>query len=198
MQNYIYGAGGHGKVVLDAMRKSGMSCAGFIDDRELLNYAGLQVFNASHLINKSQSSYVHFAIGNNKIRAMLAQKLLGMTFFNVVHPMASIAEAAKIGSGCLIAAQSVLGPDAVIGSHCIINHAAVVDHDCTVRDFTHIAPNANLGGGVSIGARVLVGTGAIVLPGLTVGDDVVIGAGAVVTKNISDGVTVVGSPARSI
>ena len=51
---------------------------------------------------------------------------------------------------------------------------------------------------VRIGANVWIGAGALLLPGVTVGDDAIIGAGAVVTRDVPDGVTVAGNPARRI
>lgn len=52
--------------------------------------------------------------------------------------------------------------------------------------------------GCTIGNRVLVGIGAIVLDGVEVADDVVIGAGSVVTpgKKLESGGLYVGNPAR--
>jgi len=41
-----------------------------------------------------------------------------------------------------------------------------------------------------------VGIGATILPGVKIGRECVIGAGAVVRKNVADGKTVVGVPAR--
>ncbi|MDH3706931.1 MAG: transferase, partial [Acidimicrobiia bacterium] len=55
-----------------------------------------------------------------------------------------------------------------------------------------------LSGGVRIGDRVLLGSGAVVLPGCRIGDDVVVGAGAVVTGDVSPGCTVVGVPAQPV
>jgi carbonic anhydrase/acetyltransferase-like protein (isoleucine patch superfamily) len=54
--------------------------------------------------------------------------------------------------------------------------------------------------GCTIGNRVLVGIGAIVLDGVVVEDDVMIGAGAVVTpgKRLESGGLYVGSPARRV
>jgi acetyltransferase-like isoleucine patch superfamily enzyme len=46
--------------------------------------------------------------------------------------------------------------------------------------------------------RAAVGTGAIILPGVTIGAGATVGAGAVVTKDVADGETVVGNPARPI
>jgi sugar O-acyltransferase (sialic acid O-acetyltransferase NeuD family) len=197
MQNYIYGAGGHGKVVLDAMQVAHIDCKGFVDDKEISNWAGLNVLKLSDLVLEG-SIYFHLAIGNCKTRETIVANLNKAKYFSVIHPSAVIAKTAQIGLGVFSAAQSVIAPGANIGNHCIINHAAVVDHDCLVGDYTHIAPQCSLGGGVKVGKGVLIGTGAVVLPGITIADYAVIGAGAVVTKNVAEGMTVVGNPAKSI
>ena len=43
---------------------------------------------------------------------------------------------------------------------------------------------------------VLIGAGAILLPGVTVGDNAVIGAGSIVTKDVPASVLAVGNPCR--
>lgn len=197
MQNYIYGAGGHGKVVLDSMQAAHIDCIGFVDDKEISSWAGLSVFKLSGLV-LGDSIYFHLAIGSCKIREVIATQLNSTNYFSVIHPSAVIARTAQVGLGTFSAAQSVIAPDAKIGNHCIINHAAVIDHDCLVGDYTHIAPQSSLGGGVKVGKGVLIGTGAVVLPGIVIADYAVIGAGAVVTKNVAAGMTVVGNPAKSI
>lgn len=197
MQNYIYGAGGHGKVVLDAMQAACVDCAGFVDDREISSWASLSVFKISSLMSNDTTSF-HLAIGNCKTRETLANQLIHANYFNVFHPSAVIAKTARISTGTFVAAQAVIAPYACVGHHCIINHAAVVDHDCQIGDYVHIAPHSCLGGGVKVGKGVLIGTGAVVLPGITIGDYAIIGAGAVVTKNVIAASTVVGIPANLI
>lgn len=51
---------------------------------------------------------------------------------------------------------------------------------------------------VTIGNRVYIGTGAIILPGVTIGDDAVIGAGSLVRHDIPASAMAVGVPARVI
>lgn len=51
---------------------------------------------------------------------------------------------------------------------------------------------------ISIGKRVWIGGGVIVLPGVTIADDTTIGAGSVVTHDIPEGVLAAGNPCRII
>ena len=53
-------------------------------------------------------------------------------------------------------------------------------------------------GRVSIGNRVFVGLGTIILPNVRIGDDVIVGAGSVVCKNIPSGCVCAGIPAKVI
>lgn len=51
---------------------------------------------------------------------------------------------------------------------------------------------------ITIGRDCWIGGGAIIQPGVTIGDRVIVGSGAVVTKDVADDVIVVGNPARPI
>lgn len=51
---------------------------------------------------------------------------------------------------------------------------------------------------MTIGNRVFIGYGTIVLPNVKIGNDVIIGAGSVVTKDVPDDSVAVGNPARVI
>ena len=203
-KRYIYGAGGHGKVVLDAIQAAGAGCEGYIDDEPVGVWFGLSVFQLTSFDYSDKTNlYVHLAIGNCKAREIVALNLAQLNFsdsnfFSVLHSSSIVAKTANIGIGAFVAAKAVIGPDARIGNHCIVNHSAIVDHDCTVGDFCHIAPSAALGGGVKIGRGVLVGAGAVILPNIFIADYSIVGAGAVVTKNIPIGATVVGNPARDL
>ena len=138
------------------------------------------------------------AIGRNDARASVAQRSVGKTFIRVLHPTAHIAKEANIGIGSVVFAGAIVQPDATIGKHVIINTGASVDHDCDIGDFAHIAPGACLAGGVTVGEGTLIGIGAIVIPGIRIGKWVTVGAGAAVIRDVADGLTVAGVPAKPL
>lgn len=83
-----------------------------------------------------------------------------------------------------------------IGNFSLINLSVTIGHEAVIGDGCVINPGANISGGVNIGKGVLVGSGACILQYLYVGDFATVGAGAVVTKQVFDGTTVVGCPAK--
>jgi len=66
------------------------------------------------------------------------------------------------------------------------------------RDMELRQSSLEFGRPVRIGRNVWIGGGAIILPGVTIGNDAVIGAGSVVTRDVAEGATVAGNPARSV
>lgn len=195
---HLIGAGGHAKVVLDALLEGGTDLSGVAvrADAPAPDLLGLPVATPAIAPSPAGPSF-HVAIGAAAVRERLQgeAEAAGGSALTVLHPAASISRFATIAEGGFVAAGAVVGPVAVVGRGVIINHGAVVDHDCAVGDFCHLAPNATLGGGVRVGARCLIGAGAVVLPGVTIGDDVTIGAGAVVTRDVASAQTWTGVPA---
>lgn len=196
----LLGAGGHARVVLDAWLLSDPAVVLQIRDdaSAVTDLLGRPVSHPA-LPERFGQAGAHIAIGHNGIRRTLAETLLGqgVALHTVCHPQAVCSPHARIGAGTFLAAQSVVAPQALVGEGVIVNHGAVIDHDCTVGAWCHIAPRAVLGGGVSLGEGVLLGSGAVVLPGLRIGRGAIIGAGAVVTRDVPEGQSWVGIPARN-
>ena len=92
--------------------------------------------------------------------------------------------------------SDVVQPDAVIGDHVIVNTGATIDHDCTIGDYAHLAPGVHLSGSVHVGEGAFLGIGSVVIPGVKIGRWSTLGAGAVAIRDLADGVTAVGVPAR--
>ena len=201
----LWGASGHGKVVLDIARAAGKFRAiSFIDDacrdsgRE---FCDCQVFAAGRyleLLEDDGSSQYLVSIGKNEIRAACFQRALehGLLPATLVHPSAVISESARLEDGTVVMARVVINAEARIGKNCIVNTAAVVEHDCRIGDHVHLSPGVLLGGGVTVNPFAHVGIGAIALPGVEIGERAIVGAGAVVLDSVPSGTTVVGVPAR--
>jgi sugar O-acyltransferase (sialic acid O-acetyltransferase NeuD family) len=196
----LIGAGGHAKVVLEALRAAWPGIAVRVFDESAAN-AGKNLLGIAIELLPLQGGVpgpAHVAIGDGAARERIALALVasGIRLVSVTHPAAVLSPCARIAEGAFAAAGAIIGPDASVGRGAIINHGAIVDHDCVIGDWSHIAPNATLGGGVSLGRSVLVGAGATVLPGVWVGDRAIIGAGAVVTRPVPENAKVSGAPAR--
>jgi sugar O-acyltransferase (sialic acid O-acetyltransferase NeuD family) len=198
----IAGAGGHAKVVVDALKNRDPHRAVVVSDDRAINGSttllGLPV--VAPLLDPSvpQGQPIHVALGRNRLRQKISLEAerLGFVLESVLHPAACIAATASVGTGTLLAARAVVGPDARVGRGCIVNHGAIVDHDCTVGDWAHIAPGVVLSGEVVVEEGAMVGAGAIVLPGCRIGAWAVVGAGAVVTRDVGENHCVVGVPAK--
>jgi len=190
---FIYGAGGHGKVVRDFFSPSEMSV--FVDD-------GSEKKAACSPEEIPDGARVVIAIGDNSARQTIAERLLNnrknLIFPIVQHPSALISDRARIGTGNVFCAGAIVIVGSILGRFCIVNTAATVDHDCFLGDFVHIAPGVNLCGSVSVGDRTLVGVGTSVRPSITIGSDTIIGAGSVVVNDIPSGVMAHGNPCRVI
>jgi sugar O-acyltransferase (sialic acid O-acetyltransferase NeuD family) len=200
---YIYGAGGHGKVVAEAARRGrAYEPRAFLDDERLRwgqRWDGLPILGGRAALNGLEDdAVVALGVGSNNLRASVAEAVLlaGRRLATVVHPAAVVAAGASLGEGTYVAPLAVLHSDAWTGRGCIVNTAAVVDHDCRLGDWVHVSPHATLGGGVQVGEGAHVGLGAVLIPGLSLGAWATLGAGAVMVASLPGAVTAIGVPAR--
>ncbi len=202
----IYGAGGHGRAVLDAaLRVRSLRVVGMLDDDPALRgqrVLGVSILgDACRLVEPEfRSCRVVVALGAPADRQRAVARVLaaGRGFASVVHPRAFLAREVTVGEGAMILPLAVVHTGATVGFHAIVNTAAIVEHDSRVGDFAHIAPGVCLAGGVTVGACAQIGIGACVAPNVRVGDRAVVGAGAAVVEDVAPDDVVVGVPARSI
>jgi sugar O-acyltransferase (sialic acid O-acetyltransferase NeuD family) len=203
----VLGAGGHGKVVADALSLAMPGKPdGFVDWNPA--FLGSRVINYPVLGDQdwlwaealARPVAIALGIGNEVTRQHLMEKCVahGIRILTVVHPTASVAASATIGAGSVVLAHAALNAASRIGKGSIVNTAAIVEHDVEIGDFSHLAPNAATGGGVRIGSSCLIGLGAQILPRIVVGDRTVVGAGAVVLHDLPADVVAAGTPARII
>ncbi|HNQ34747.1 MAG TPA: serine O-acetyltransferase [bacterium] len=101
-----------------------------------------------------------------------------------IHPGARIGRRFFIDHGMGV----VIGETTEVGDDVLLYQGVVLGGTSLVKKKRH----------PTLGNRVVVGTGAAVLGPINIGDGVLIGAGSVVIKNVPEGVTVVGIPARVV
>ncbi len=201
----VAGAGGHAKVVVDALRSTGWQVQAVFDDdagRHGSAFHGAVIAGAIAAMPAyaAQHGVSHFivAIGANAMRLQIAARLEaeGLQAVAAVHASVVLGRGVEIGAGTVVMPGVCINADTRIGRHVIINTRASVDHDCVIADGVHLGPGSVLCGAVTIGTAALVGAGASLIPGMAVGEHACVGAGAAVVAAVPAGVTVAGVPAR--
>jgi acetyltransferase-like isoleucine patch superfamily enzyme len=127
-----------------------------------------------------------------------------------------VADLATIREGCRIRKAAIIGRSVTvecnsdIGQRTKIQTASHVTGDMVIEEDVFFGPQVvtmndkymGTKGDYYMGPRVkkgaAIGSNATILPGVTVGEKSIVGAGSVVTKDVPDGETHVGLPARNI
>lgn len=191
----IVGAGGHGRVVSEM---AGRPIAGFIDNASVGKVNAIPVLGTDRLLSDQSFLSAHdfvVALGDQQDRRHYA-KLLSGRLATIIHPSAIVSPSAIIGEGSVLVAGSIINANANIGAFCILNTGCSIDHDCDLADGVQVCPGARLAGRIFCGEDAFIGTGAVVIPGVHIGARTVIGAGAVVVRDVASYLTAYGNPAR--
>jgi len=115
---------------------------------------------------------------------------------NIIDPSAWIASTAKIGKGCIIYPNCFIGAEAELGDGVFMLSGCTVNHNCKIGDRTTLTSRVTLAGCVKVGAGAYLGQACNIRQYLTIGERAFVGMGAVVVKDVAEGVTVIGNPAR--
>ncbi|MEZ4811230.1 MAG: acetyltransferase [Allomuricauda sp.] len=194
---YIFGAGGHGKAVIDlVISDCNLPIEGLFDDNEHGMIMGIPIRNIQQ-IPSTEGKDFHIAIGDNQVRKEISSKITA-NFPTIIHPSSAISKFARVGKGTVVMAQCSIKAVTDIGRHCIINAGAVIGHDVTIGDYVHVAPNSTIAGFVTVGEGAHIGIGATIIQGVHIGKWSIIGAGAVIIDDVPEYSVVVGNPGRTI
>lgn len=205
----IFGASGHGSVVLDCIEREGrFNVVGFVDSfkEKGAKISGHVVLGSEYdlpfLIEKHQIFGGIVAIGDNWTRSLVVKRIQEVSpnfnYITVVHPSAELGKDVQIGSGSVVMPGVTVNANANIGNHCILNTNSSLDHDSFMNSFSSLAPNVCAGGNLILGSGSAIGLGANVIENITIGEYSVVGAGSLVVGNIESRVLVYGAPARVI
>ncbi len=199
------GSGGQASVIYDACVAGEVPVAGWIAAGESARNPGSTLAQLGDLALLEARDFLaqHDLIvgtGNGDFRRTLSLRVLanGGSLATVRHPSSVVSSMASVGAGSFLAAQSVIGVFAKVGRFAIVNTGSTIDHDNVLADGVNVGPGVHFAGNVYCGEDAFVGVGASVAPGIRIGARATVGAGAVVIRDVPDGATVVGNPARVI
>lgn len=141
----IIGAGGHGKVVYDAVKSQSIyTIAGFADLN--LPVGSVVIDNASVICHqndllslKDNIDCFIVAIGNNNIRLELFNKMASVFKpATIIHSSAVLGTNVVIGEGTVVLANTLLNTNCKVGKNSIINSGTIVDHDAVIGDHVYL------------------------------------------------------------
>lgn len=203
----IVGAGGHARVLADALMLRGIEVIGFTDP---LVPAGTKILglpvlgdDESVLLQGSPGLSLVNGLGYHpkdrlKRRCEIQRKLMscGHRFVGVRHPSSIVSPFAHMANDVQILAGAVINACAVLGEGVVVNTGACVEHDVELAPWTFVGPGAVVCGGVHVGEGSLVGAGAVIRQTVRLGPRTTVGAGASVVSNSDGDSTMLGVPAR--
>ncbi len=163
----VLGAGGHARVVADALLASGRRIRGFLDAaKQGGQLMGLPVLGGDEVLDSISPAEVELANGigsagvmDTRQRVYASAVARDFQFTSVIHPSAIIASSATLGKGVQVLARAVVQAFATVGENSIVNTGAIVEHDVVVGAHVHVSPGCVLAGEVRIGDKVHVGMG---------------------------------------
>lgn len=165
---------------------------------------GCPLISLSEFLGLEGSLFFNVAIGSGQVREAIVRQVGSAAHAISIHaPQTIFLDRNSIGIGAVFCPNSMVTSNATIGRFFQANIYSYVAHDCVIGDFVTFAPGVRCNGRVHIGDFATIGTNAIIREGtpekpLRIGKGAVVGMGAVVTRDVPDGATVVGNPARPL
>lgn len=182
----IIGAGGHGKVVVEAAElENKYEEISFLDDNKEID----KIYNFpivgeidEYKKFKDKYKYAFVAIGNNKVRLKLIEELIKEGFIvpKIIHPRATVSKYSKIDAGTVVLSGAIVNVNSHIGKGCILNINSTIDHDSIIEDGVHISSGAVIRSMVKIGELSTIKAGACITQGKTVEKNTIINPGKVI------------------
>ncbi len=200
----VLGAGGHARVLLDALASAGATVAGVVAPSAPEALPAPLLGNDAWLFAQDPSRWSLVnglgSIASTALRAEVFARFqaAGFRFATVVHRGAIVAPDVTLGEGAQVMAGAILQTGVLLAENTLVNTGAQLDHDSVVGAHAHVAPGVVCSGAVRIGERAHIGAGAVVIQGRSVGAGALVGAGAVVIRDVEPDTTVYGNPARRV
>lgn len=109
---------------------------------------------------------------------------------------AYIGAGSQIGAGCVIP-RGMLSSTR-IGENCVIGNLSNIGHGCRIGNGVWMSAGCLIGGHAQLGVGCTLGIGSTLRDNVTLGRDCSVGMGSVVAKDLAEGSSVFGNPARRL
>lgn len=206
----VIGAGGLGREIVQLIRDINRqgekwTVVGFIDDDSAAHgkeIDGIPVLGGIDYLDRREASDLHLvcAIGNTSVRKQIANRTSQYRnkYANLIHPSATLGYNVRLGLGVVVGAGCVVSVNVSIGDHAFLNPMCGIGHDAIIEPYSMLLWGIKLGGETFVGEGCKLGSNSVMIQQRRIGAWSILGAGAVVTKDINEGSTAVGVPARVI
>ncbi len=195
MSTYIFGAGGHARVIASVLAADVTFVVGRDADRFPGCITERDIFERPDDFSRDDF-YIGINIDSTRRKLFDHCTQLGLRLPVCRASHSFIAQDAQVGAGAVILPGSVVNARAVVGRNTIISTLSSIDHDCVLGDHSQMMAGVTLGGMVRTGEMCFFGIKSAVCPGVTLGNAVTVMAGALVVRSAPDGVTLGGNPAQ--
>lgn len=201
----IIGAGSVGKFIAYNIENFTQSfeIIGFLDDDVSKHdklIAGYSVLGSVEKLNQFSDKNIAIVWGiafpNVKRKLFEEYQHLKFDFPSFISKNAWISKQVTIGNGAIIYPGVSINYETIVDDFVVMNMNCAIGHNCSIGKFSSFSPGVNLGGNTTIGNFVEMGIGSATIQGISIADNAKIGGQAMVIKNISEGKTVVGIPAK--
>jgi UDP-3-O-[3-hydroxymyristoyl] glucosamine N-acyltransferase len=167
MKLALFGYGGHAR---EAACQIEQEVTFFVDDKYANDVAKpISEFNPEEYM-------IIVAVADSKDRADIVAKLPKETkYFTFIHPSVHIMDDnIQVGVGSFIGANSILTTNIKLGNHALLNRGNHIGHDSVAGDFFSMMPNAVVGGNVTLGDNVYLGSCSNIREKINITSDVLL------------------------
>jgi sugar O-acyltransferase (sialic acid O-acetyltransferase NeuD family) len=208
---YIFGLGGHAKVILSEILVLGtyqeiifIAPSNYSEVTIKINTVIYKVINNINDLSKlyNDNSYGVIGIGDISKRRNIADEILSkipdFKWTSIISSNCIIADDALIEDGTVVVAGSIINTGTTLGKHCIVNTRATIDHDNQIGDYVNINPSVVTGGSVIIHDDVEIGIGSVIKNNIIINKNVMIGGNSFVNKDCISDSLYFGNPIKKI
>jgi acetyltransferase EpsM len=205
----IFGAGGNADVICSTImdinqENQQIEILGFLDDVEKKkNVLGKINKRNVDKFKRHKDVYFIWSLRSTNLGKKILHKYNNLDIsegrlLTVQHPTAVISKYSKIGNGVTIHPFVNIGPGVIIKNNIHIFSHSLIGHNTILSHFSYIANNSSIGAFVKIKEGGYIGMNASIKERIIIEKWSTVGMGSVVIKNVKEGSTVVGNPAKAL